>query len=94
MEEQARLEHVAVFVRSLPLPEVSSDLDWLEEIIETMEGIKDDIHERVLDGDLDPIYQPDWLQHPSFVGLRQIPLLEPFLESLEEYVSIVNECSR
>ncbi len=92
MEEQARLEHVAVFVRSIPLPEVSSHLDWLEEIIDTIGGIKEDIHEQLLQGDLDLVYRPDWLQHPTYNGLRQIPLLLPLLESLEEYVRTRSEC--
>ncbi len=94
MEEQARLEHVVVFVRSIPLPEVSSHLHWLEESIDTIEGIKEDIHEQLLQGDLDLIYQPDWLQHPTYIGLRQVPRLLPFLRTLEEYVWTINECTR
>ena len=84
MEEQARLEHVVVFVRSIPLPEVSSQLNWLEEIIDTIGGIKEEIHEQLLQGDLDLVYQPDWLQHPTYIGLRQTPQLSPLLRSLEE----------
>ncbi len=94
MEEQARLEHVVGFVRSIPLPEVSSHLHWLEENIDTIEGIKEDIHEQLLQGDLDLIYQPDWLQHPTYIGLRQVPRLLPFLRTLEEYVWTINECTR
>ena len=91
LEEQARLEHVVVFVRSIPLPEVSSHLDWLEEIIDNIGGIKEDVHEQLLQGDLDLVYRPDWLQHPTYAGLRQIPQLLPFLESLEEFVRTINE---
>ena len=94
LEDQARLEHVSVFLRSIPLPEVSSGLDWLEEIIDTDWGIKEDIQEQLLQGDLDLIYQPDWLQHPTYNGLRQIPQLLPFLRSLDEYVWTINECTR
>ncbi|MCH7620973.1 MAG: hypothetical protein IH870_03655, partial [Chloroflexi bacterium] len=94
IEEEARLEHVVVFLGSIPLLEVSSHLDWLEEMIETIGGIKEDIHEQLLQGELDLIYQPDWLQHPTYNGLRQIPQLLPFLRSLEEYVWTINECAR
>ncbi len=94
MEEQARLEQVVVFVRSIPLLEVSSQLDWLEEIIDTNRGFKEDIHEQLLRGDLDLIYQPDWLQHPTYAGLRQAPQLPPILRSLEEYVWTINEGAR
>jgi len=94
LEEQARLEHVAVFLRSVPLPQVSSDLNWLEEIIETNDVTKEDAHEQILEGNLDLVYKPDWLQHPTYVGLRQMPQLEPLLQSLEEYVGTINECTR
>ena len=94
VEERARLEHVVVFVRSIPLLEVSSQLDWLEEIIDTNRGFKEDIHEQLLRGDLDLIYQPDWLQHPTYAGLRQAPQLPPILRSLEEYVWTINEGTR
>ena len=94
VEEQARLEHVVVFVHSIPLPEVSSNLDWLEEMIDTLGGIKEDIREQLLQGELDLVYQPDWLKHPTYNGLRQMPQLLPFLRSLEEYVWIINESTR
>lgn len=94
LEEQARLEHVAVFLRSIPLPEVSSDLEWLEEIIDTYGGTKEDAHEQILKGDLDLVYLPDWLQHPTYASLREMPQLQPLLQSLEEYVGTINECSQ
>ena len=94
LDEQARLEHVAVFLRSIPLPEVSSNLDWLEEIIETNDVTKEDAHEQILEGNSDLVYKPDWLQHPTYVGLRQMPPLQPLMQSLEEYVKTINECTR
>ena len=43
---------------------------------------------------MDLIYQPDWLQHPTYIGLRQVPRLLPLLRTLEEYVWTINECTR
>ena len=92
-EEQARLRQVVDFVSSIPLLEVSSDLAWLEEMIETMGGVKEEIYEQVLEGELDLAYQPAWLQHPTYEDLRLIPQAEPFLQGLEGYIGAVNECA-
>ena len=92
-EEQARLQLVVDFVSSIPLPEISSDLAWLEEMIETMGGVKEEVYEQVLEGEIDLAYQPAWLQHPTYEELRQIPQAEPFLQGLEGYIGVVNECA-
>ena len=92
-EERARLQQVVDFVGSIPLLEVSSDLAWLEEMIETMGGVKEELYEQVLDGEIDLSYQPAWLQHPTYEDLRLIPQAEPFLQGLESYIGVVNECA-
>ena len=92
-EERARLQQVVDFVGSIPLLEVSSDLAWMEEMIETMGGVKEEIYEQVLDGEIDLSYQPAWLQHPTYEDLRLIPQAEPFLQGLEGYIGVVNECA-
>ena len=92
-EEQARLQLVVDFVSSIPLLEISSDLAWLEEMIETMGGTKEEIYEQVLEGEIVLAYQPAWLQHPTYQELRQIPQAQPFLQGLEGYIGVVNECA-
>jgi len=92
-EEQARLQLVVDFVSSIPLLEISSDLTWLEEMIESMGGVKEEVYERVLEGEIDLAYQPAWLQHPTYEDLRQIAQAEPFLQGLEGYIGVVNECA-
>ncbi len=92
-EEQARLQLVVDFVNSIPLLEISSDLAWLEEMIESMGGVKEELYERVLEGAIDLTYQPAWLQHPTYEELRLIPQAEPFLQGLEGYIGVVNECA-
>jgi len=93
-EDQARLEHVMVFIHSIPLPEVAANLDWIDEMIQIGGGVKEDIYEQILEGQLDLVYQPAWLQHPTYNAMGHLAQLGPFLQSLEEHVKIVNECSQ
>ena len=90
-EEQARLHLVVDFMRSLPLLQVSSDLTWMEELVETMGSSADDIHEQVLDGQLVLVYQPGWIQHPTFEEVMRILQGHEFLQSLEDYIQAVND---
>jgi hypothetical protein len=92
-EEQARLQMVVDFVRSIPLLEVSPDLTWLEELVESLGGTSDDVYEQVLRGDIEPVYQPAWMQHPTYQELQSLPPAQPFLQSLEEYIELVNDCA-
>ena len=92
-EEQARLQMVVDFVGSIPLLEISSDLAWLEEMIETMGGVKEEVYQQVLEGEINLAYQPIWLQHPTYEELRLIPQAEAFLQGLEGYIGVVNECA-
>jgi hypothetical protein len=92
-EEQARLQMVVDFVRSIPLLEVSPDLTWLEELVESLGTTSDEAYEQVLRGDLEPVYQPAWMQHPTYQELKNLPPAQPFLQSLEEYIELVNDCA-
>jgi len=92
-EEQARIQLVVDFVSSIPLLEISSDLSWLEEMIDAMGGVKEEVYEQVLEGEIDLTYQPAWLQHPTYEDLRLIPQAESFLQGLEGYIGVVNECA-
>ena len=58
-----------------------------------MGGVKEDVYEQVLQGELDLAYQPAWLQHPTYEDLRIVPQAEPFLQGLEGYIGVVNECA-
>ncbi|MFQ6029594.1 MAG: IPT/TIG domain-containing protein, partial [Dehalococcoidia bacterium] len=92
-EDQARLQLVVDFMQSLPLIEVSADLTWLEELVEELGGIKEEMYELVLMGQVDLAYQPAWMQHPTYEELQQTPQAREFLQSLDEYVNAVSECA-
>jgi len=92
-EDQARLQMVLDFVRSIPLLEVSPDLVWLEDLIEPLGGPTDQVYEQVLRGELEPVYQPVWTQHPTYMELQNVVHAQPFLQGLEGYIEAVNDCA-
>jgi hypothetical protein len=81
------------FVRSIPLLEVSPDLVWLEELIEPLGGPSDHIYQQVLQGELEPVYEPPWTQHPTYMELQHVVHAQPFLQGLEGYIEAVNDCA-
>jgi hypothetical protein len=81
------------FVHSIPLLEVSPDLAWLEELVESVGGPSDHIYEQVLQGELEPVYQPAWTQHPTYMELQNVVHAQPFLQGLEGYIEAVNDCA-
>ena len=91
-EQQARVQLVVDFVRSIPLLNVGTDLRWLEEVIEPFGGPDPGVYSRVLQGDLEPVYQPAWLQHPTYQQLQGEPSATPFVDGLETYIEAVNDC--
>ncbi|HEU0021310.1 MAG TPA: hypothetical protein VFR55_06520, partial [Dehalococcoidia bacterium] len=92
-EQQARLRLVVDFVRSIPLMEVSPDLVWVEELVDSLGGEAPDVYEQVLRGDLEPVYQPAWMQHPTYQVMQAEAAAAPFLEGLEVYIESVNDCA-
>lgn len=92
-EQQARLRLVVDFVGSIPLMEVSPDLLWVEELVESLGGDAEGRFEQVLRGDLEPVYQPAWMQHPTYQEMQSEPAAAPFLEGLELYIESVNDCA-
>ena len=92
-EQQVRVQLVVDFVRSIPLLNVGTDLRWLEEVIEPFGGPDPGVYSQVLRGDLEPVYQPAWLQHPTYQQLQGEPSATPFLDGLETYIEAVNDCS-
>jgi hypothetical protein len=92
-EQQARLRMVVDFVGSIPLMEVSPDLVWLEELVDSLGGEAPDVFDQVLRGDLEPVYQPAWMQHPTYQVMQGEAAASPFLEGLEEYIESVNDCA-
>jgi hypothetical protein len=85
---------VVDFVRSIPLLEVSPDLTWLDELVESLGSTSADLYEQVLRGDIEPVYQPAWMQHPTYQDvLRNLEPAQPFLQGLEEYIELVNDCA-
>jgi len=92
-EQQARLKLVLDFVSSIPLMEVSPDLLWVEELVDSLGGGGDDMFEQVLRGDLEPVYQPPWMEHPTYQEMQSEAAAAPFLEGLEVYIESVNDCA-
>lgn len=92
-EEQARLQQVIDFMTSLPLPEVSNNLDWLEDMIENLSDSNEIIYDQILTGVLHLEYQPPWLLHPTYEDLRQTPQAQIVLEMLDRYIAGVTECA-
>ena len=92
-EQQARLRLVLDFVSSIPLMEVSPDLLWVEELVDSLGGGADDRFNQVLRGDLEPVYQPAWMQHPTYQEMQSDAAAAPFLEGLEVYIESVNDCA-
>ena len=92
-EQQDRLRLVLDFVSSIPLMEVSPDLLWIEELVDSMGGGADGRFDQVLRGDLEPVYQPAWMQHPTYQEMQSEATAAPFLEGLEVYIESVNDCA-
>jgi hypothetical protein len=92
-EQRARLRMVVDFVGSIPLMEVSPDLLWVEELVDSLGGEAPDVYDQVLRGDLEPVYQPAWMQHPTYQEMQGEAAAAPFLEGLESYIESVNDCA-
>jgi hypothetical protein len=92
-EEQARLQLIVDFAISLPLLQVSSDLAWLEELVEMTGSTPEDVHEQVFQGQLDLPYQPGWMRHPTYEELQRLLQDHPFIQRLEEHIEGVNACA-
>jgi len=93
LDERAQVQIVLEFVGSIALLEVSYDLAWLEELVETMGNTTDDVYELVLEGQVDLLYQPAWMQHPAYAELQGTVHARSFLQSLEAYVNAVTACA-
>ena len=93
LEEQVQIGMVKDFLDSIPVLKVSHDLVWLEELIETQEGPGDDTYERVLDGQIEVLYHPGWMQHPAYQALQQAPSAQAFVQNLAEHAASVNDCA-
>ena len=85
-EEQAQLRMVYDFLQSIPLLQVTSNLSWLDELVEAASGTESVDFERVLEGQIDLGYQPTWVRHPTFQTVQQVLQGHPFLQELEAFV--------
>ena len=92
-EEQAQLRLVVDFLQSLPLLEVTSDLAWLEELVEAAGSSEPAAFEGVLEGNVHLAYQPAWIRHPTFETVRMVLQGHPFLEELEAFVDAADSCA-
>ena len=81
------------FLRSLPLLEVTSDLRWLDELVEAAGSSDPVTYERVLEGQIDLGYQPTWTRHPTFETVQQVLLGHTFLQELEAFVEAADGCA-
>jgi len=78
-------------MRSIPLIQVSFDLAWLDELLETTGSATPDTYEQVLQGQIDLGYQPGWLRHPTYEEVQRILEGHAFLQRLDEFVGTVND---
>lgn len=92
-EEQAQLQSIVDFLKSLPLLEVTQDLGWLEELVEVAGSPEPAAFERVLEGELELRYQPAWMRHPTFELVKLVLQGHPFLEELEAFVREADGCA-
>ena len=92
-EEQARLRLAVDFIRAIPLLEVAPDLAWTEALAEEMGDTPAAVRQQVLLADRGLIYRPPWREHPTYVELQGNPQAQNFFQSLEEYVTAVNDCA-
>ena len=92
-EEQAQLRLLFDFLRSLPLLEVTSDLRWLDELVEAAGSSDPVTYERVLEGQIDLGYRPTWTRHPTFETVQQVLLGHTFLQELEAFVEAADGCA-
>ena len=92
-EEQARLRLAVDFIRAIPLLEVAPDLAWTEALAEEMGDTPAAVRQQVLLADRGLIYRPPWREHPTYVELQGNPQAQSFFQSLEEYVTAVNDCA-
>ena len=92
-EELAQLRLVYDFLRSIPLLEVTSDLSWLDELVEAAGGTEAFDFERVLEGQIDLGYEPTWVRHPTFQTVRQVLQGHAFLQELEAFVDAADGCA-
>ena len=92
-EEQAQLRLVYDFLRSIPLLEVTSDLHWLDELVEAAGSTEPMAFERVLEGQIDLGYQPTWVRHPTFETVQQVLQGHTFLQELQAFVEAADGCA-
>ena len=92
-EQRAQMQLVTDFVQSIPLMEVSPDLEWMEELVIMLGGNPNTARDQLLAGGLEAEYAPMWMQHPTFIEMRGLEEAAPLLAGLDEYVERVNECS-
>ena len=92
-EQRAQMQLVTDFVQSIPLMEVSPDLQWVEELVDLLGGDRATAYNQLLFGGLEAEYAPMWMQHPTFVEMQGLPAAAPLLNGLHEYVATVGECS-
>ena len=90
-EEQAHLQLVLDFMHSLPLIEVTYELKWMDELMDSARGEVTDVIEQVLNGHTELNYQPEWLRHPTYQEVRHILEGHEFLQRLDEYIHAVND---
>ena len=74
------------FLQSIPLLEVTSNLSWLDELVEAASGTEPVDFERVLEGQIDLGYQPTWVRHPAFQTVQQVLQGHAFLQELGAFV--------
>jgi hypothetical protein len=78
-------------MRSLPLIEVTHELKWMDELMDSVGGEISDVIDQVLNGQIELNYHPDWLRHPTYEQVRHILQGHEFLQRLDEYMDAVTD---
>ena len=93
LEDRAQMQRMMEFVRSIPLLRISSDLLWLEEIVEHTGTSGEDAFESAIFGRLRVRYEPQWIRHPTFNDLQRMLQGNPYLRGLNEYLAAIDWCA-
>jgi hypothetical protein len=77
----------------LPLLQVSPDLKWLDELIESAGLTPESTYEQLIQRQVELHYQPTWISHPSYQELQTLLQSHPILEGIQQYVAAVDGCA-
>ena len=92
--DQARLEVISDFINCMPLIEPDNSINWLVDLAQPAPGdtVTDSatVFPGLVRGEIQVRYEPDWMQHPTFLELQALLEGQPVLQELDSYIEAVN----